>query len=141
MGADHTSGYAIATNILRCGGWIDPLKKDGRVVLSRNLQIATAAVDSTGMCIFIAFPALDDPKCLPALVGMINARFGIHLTGDDVTNLGKNVLKTEHAFNLAAGMTSKADRLPEFFEREPVPPHGAVWDFTPEEIDEFWAGF
>jgi aldehyde:ferredoxin oxidoreductase len=138
MGADHTAGYSIATNILQVGGHIDPLKKDGQVELSRNLSIATAAVDSTGMCIFIAFPALDIPECLPALIDMINARYGISLTGDDVVNLGKTILKTERAFNQAAGFTNADDRLPEFFEYEPVPPHNVVWDFTPAEIDEFW---
>ena len=138
MGADHTSGYTIATNILSVGGYVDPLKKDGQVELSRNLQIATAAVDSTGMCIFIAFPALDIPECLPALIDMINARFGINLTGDDVTNLGKHILKVEHQFNLDAGFTNKDDRLPEFFNTEPVAPHNAIWDFSGEEIDEFW---
>ncbi|MCM2356680.1 MAG: aldehyde ferredoxin oxidoreductase [Geobacteraceae bacterium] len=138
MGADHTAGYTIATNILNVGGYVDPLKKEGQVELSRNLQIATAAVDSTGMCIFIAFPALDIPECLPALIDMINARFGIALTGEDVTNLGKYVLKTERQFNIGAGFTNKHDRLPEFFYTEPVAPHNAVWDFTDEEIDEYW---
>ncbi|MFK5881886.1 MAG: aldehyde ferredoxin oxidoreductase C-terminal domain-containing protein [Sulfurospirillum sp.] len=138
MGADHTAGYAVATNILNSGGYIDPLKKDGQVELSRNLQIASAAVDSTGMCIFVAFPALDDPKCLPALIDMINARFGAKLTGDDVTNLGKNILKIEHEFNLKAGLTSADDRIPEFMKYEALPPTGAIWDFTNEEIDEFW---
>jgi len=138
MGADHTAGYAIATNILNVGGNVDPLKKEGQVELSRNLQIATAAVDSTGMCIFIAFPALDIPECLPALIDMINARFGINLNGDDVTNLGKQILRVEHQFNLDAGFTNKDDRLPEFFNTEPVAPHNAVWNFSGEEIDEFW---
>ncbi|TSK05330.1 MAG: aldehyde ferredoxin oxidoreductase [Geobacter sp.] len=138
MGADHTSGYTIATNILNVGGYVDPLKKDGQVELSRNLQIATAAVDSTGMCIFVAFPALDIPECLPALIDMINARFGIALTGDDVTNLGKYVLKTEREFNQKAGLSNVHDRLPDFFKNEPVAPHNAVWDFTDEELDEFW---
>jgi aldehyde:ferredoxin oxidoreductase len=138
MGADHTSGYTIATNILGVGGHVDPLKKDGQIDLSRNLQIATASVDSTGMCIFVAFPVLDSAECFQSLLDLINARFGINLTGDDVVNLGKYVLTTEHNFNLAAGMTNKDDRLPEFFEYEPVAPHNAIWDFTPEEIDSFW---
>lgn len=138
MGADHTAGYTIATNILNVGGYVDPLKKEGQVELSRNLQIATAAVDSTGMCIFVAFPALDIPECLPALIDMINARFGIALTGDDVTNLGKHVLKTERQFNIAAGFNASHDRLPDFFKTEPVAPHNAVWDFSDAEIDEFW---
>jgi aldehyde:ferredoxin oxidoreductase len=138
MGADHTAGYTIATNILNVGGYVDPLKKDGQVELSRNLCIATAAVDSTGMCIFVAFPALDIPECLPALVDMINARFGIGLTGDDVVNLGKYILKTERQFNIEAGFNNSHDRLPDFFSFEPLPPHNLVWDFSDAEIDEFW---
>ncbi len=138
MGADHTAGYAVATNILNSGGYIDPLKKDGQLELARNLQIASAAVDSTGMCIFVAFPALDDPKCLPALIDMINARFGINLTADDVTNLGENIIKTEREFNKKAGLTNSADRLPEFMKYEKLPPHDVVWDFTNEELDSVW---
>ena len=138
MGADHTTGYTVATNILNVGGSLDPISKEGQVELSRNLQIATAAIDSTGMCLFIAFTALDDEKCLPALVDLINARYGLSLTGDDVVNLGKYILKTEKAFNTAAGFTNADDRLPEFFYEEPLPPHNVVFDFTGEEIDTFW---
>ncbi len=138
QGADHTMGYTIATNILGVGGSLDPLSHEGQVELSRNLQIATAAIDSTGMCLFIAFAALDDENCLPALVDMINARFGADLTADDVTNLGISILKTERAFNEAAGFTNKDDRLPEFFYEEPVAPHNVVWDIPDEELDKFW---
>lgn len=137
MGADHTAGYSITTNILNVGGSVDPLKKEGQVELSRNLQIATAAIDSTGLCLFIAFPVLDIPEALGAIVDMINARYGISITGDDVTELGKSILKTERAFNQAAGFGPAQDRLPEFFNT-PVAPHNAVWDFSDEEIDEFW---
>ena len=138
QGADHTIGYTIATNILGMGGTVDPLSKEGQVELSRNLQIATAAIDSTGMCLFIAFAALDDENCLPALIDMLNARFGIALTADDVTNLGMQILKTERAFNQAAGFTNIDDRLPEFFSEEPIAPHNVVWDFSGKEIDTFW---
>ncbi len=138
MGADHTAGYTIATNLLNSGGHVDPLSKEGQLELSRNLQIATAAVDSTGMCIFTAFAILDDESCLPALIDMINARYGTSLTADDVTALGKKVLKTEREFNLKAGFSPVHDRLPEFFSREAVPPHNVVWDFSGQEIDAFW---
>ena len=90
------------------------------------------------MCLFIAFAALDDGTCLPALIDMINGGGGAGGAALDVTNLGMNILKTEHAFNMAAGFTNLDDRLPEFFELEPIPPHNAVWDFTGEEIDTFW---
>ncbi len=138
MGADHTAGYTVATNILNIGGHIDPLKKDGQVELSRRMQIASAAVDSTGLCLFSAFAALDVPECLPAVADMIGARFGISLEIEDVVGLGRYVLKTERDFNVRAGFTKEHDRLPEFFEHEPLPPHGTVWDFTPQEIDAFW---
>jgi aldehyde:ferredoxin oxidoreductase len=138
QGADHTMGYTIATNILGVGGKLDPLSKEGQVELSRNLQIATAAIDSTGMCLFIAFAALDDATCLPALIDMINARFGIGLVADDVTNLGMSILKTERAFNVAAGFTSQDDRLPEFFKEEAIAPHNVVWDIDDKTIDSFW---
>jgi len=135
MGADHTAGYAVASNILKTGGFVDPLSKDGQIELSRNLQIATAAVDSTGMCLFIAFPALDNPDCFNALVDMINAQYGLSLTGDDVTALGKSILIAEREFNRRAGFTNADDRLPEFFE-EACSPHNTTWDFTDEEIDQ-----
>ncbi|BHH83537.1 aldehyde ferredoxin oxidoreductase family protein [Desulforhopalus sp. 52FAK] len=138
QGADHTMGYTIATNILNVGGQVDPLSKEGQIELSRNLQIATAAIDSTGMCLFIAFAALDDETCLPALIDLLNARFGINLNGDDVVGLGQHILKTERKFNMAAGFTAADDRLPEFFYDEPLPPHNVVCDFTGEEIDTFW---
>ncbi len=138
MGADHTAGYAVATNILGVGGHLDPLGKEGQIELSRNLQISTAAIDSTGMCIFVAFPILDDPECMPALIDMINARFGIELDFSNVMELGKRILRTEREFNLRAGLNSAHDRLPEFMTYETLPPHDVVWDFTPEEIDGFW---
>ena len=40
------------------GGKVDPLKPDGQVDVSRALQIATAAVDATGLCLFVAFAVL-----------------------------------------------------------------------------------
>ena len=138
MGADHTAGYSVATNILDVGGHVDPLSKEGQVELSRNLQIATAAIDSSGMCIFIAFPMLDTPETFESLIEMLNAKCGTKLVADDFLALGRHILKTEHAFNKAAGFGKAQDRLPEFFAYEPIPPHNAVWDFTGAELDEFW---
>jgi aldehyde:ferredoxin oxidoreductase len=137
MGADHTAGYAIATNVLRIGGYVPPLENEGQVELSRNLQISTAALDSTGLCLMTAFPITDLPECAAALCGMINARYGLGLTGEDIGALGKHILKTERAFNQGAGLTSAHDRLPEFFE-EPLPPHNVGWDMPGKEIDTFW---
>lgn len=135
MGADHTAGYAVATNILGVGGNVDPLKPEGQIELSRNLQIATAAVDSTGMCLFIAFAVLDQPETFQALIDMINAFYGLSLTADDVVALGKSVLKNERDFNKAAGFTAEHDRLPRFFKNQKLAPHGVVFEVSDEELD------
>ncbi len=136
MGADHTAGYAVATNILKVGGDVDPLKPEGQIELSRNLQIATAAVDSTGMCLFIAFAVLDQPETFQALLDLLNSFYGLNLTGDDVTELGKTILKTERDFNARAGFTAQQDRLPRFFKTERLAPHDALFDIADEDLDQ-----
>jgi aldehyde:ferredoxin oxidoreductase len=139
MGSDHTAGYCIPVNLLNVGGFVDPLKKEGQIELSRRLQIATALMDSTGLCVFVGFYTLDNREASWEMIpNMINARYGLSMTAEDWQALGRKILITEHEFNLAAGFTNKNDRLPEFFEDEPIPPHNAVWDFTGEEIDSFW---
>jgi aldehyde:ferredoxin oxidoreductase len=136
MGADHTAGYAVGANIMGVGGKVDPLKPEGQIELSRNLQIATAALDSTGMCLFVAFPMLDQPETFQALIDLINACHGLKLTAADVTELGKTILKKEREFNLKAGLTSKHDRLPDYFKREKLPPHNITFQVKDEDLDQ-----
>jgi len=135
MGADHTAGYAVATNILKVGGYVDPLKPEGQIELSRNLQIATAAIDSTGMCLFIAFAIMDQPDTFQALLDLLNSFYGVSMTGDDVTALGRKILKMEREFNAQAGFTKAQDRLPEFFKKELLPPHNARFQVSDADLD------
>jgi aldehyde:ferredoxin oxidoreductase len=136
MGADHTAGYAVAQNILKVGGDVNPLKPEGQVELSRNLQIATAAIDSTGMCLFIAFAILDQPETFQAMIDTINAFHGLNMTADDVMALGKKVLSMERDFNARAGFTAQHDRLPRYFKTEPVAPHNVTFDVKDEDLDK-----
>jgi len=136
MGADHTAGYAVATNILQVGGYVDPLKPAGQIELSRNLQIATAAIDATGMCLFIAFAVLDQPETFQALLDLLNAFYGLSLTSDDVVALGKKILSAERDFNLRVGFTKEQDRLPRYFKTQPLPPHNVKFQVSDEELDE-----
>lgn len=136
MGADHTAGYAVTANILGVGGSVNPLKPEGQIELSRNLQIATAAIDSTGMCLFIAFAILDQPETFQALLDVINTFTGLQLTAEDVTALGKSVLTKERDFNAAAGFTNKDDRLPDYFKKEALAPHNVTFQVTDQELDQ-----
>ncbi|MGC7846929.1 aldehyde ferredoxin oxidoreductase family protein [Desulforudis sp. 1088] len=141
MGADHTSGYAVAANILGVGGKVDPLKPEGQVELSRNLQVATAYVDATGLCLFTAFALLDIPDSLVATADLIAARYGVQFTVDDAVKLGQQILTWERAFNKAAGFNEAEDRLPDFFKTEPLPPHNTVFDVPDAELDEVMKPF
>ncbi len=136
MGADHTAGYCISGNILKVGADLDPLKKDGQIEYARAMQIGTAAIDSSGLCLFVYFGIADNPEGYQAMIDMLNAQYDLSLTAADLDKLGESVLKAELDFNKRAGFTNIHDRLPEFFEYEPLPPHNVVWDFTPEEIDQ-----
>lgn len=134
MGADHTAGYAVAQNILKVGGHVDPLSKAGQVELSKNLQIATAAVDALGLCLFVAFAVLDTADAVQCIADMVAAKTGQPFGVDDVVAIGVNTLKDEIAFNKAAGFTAQHDQLPGFFLKEPLAPHNTTFDLTAEEM-------
>jgi aldehyde:ferredoxin oxidoreductase len=136
MGADHTAGYAVAQNVLKVGGDVNALKPEGQIELSRNLQIATAAIDSTGMCLFIAFAILDQPDTFQALLDLLNSFYGLNLTADGVTELGKKVLTFERDFNARAGFTAQQDRLPSYFKTEKFSPHGVTFGVKDEDLDK-----
>ena len=65
----------------------------------------------------------------------INAMYDLNMTLDDVTELGKDILRKERAFNAAAGFTKAHDRLPLYFSRESVAPHNVRWDVSDEDLD------
>ncbi len=134
MGADHTAGYAIATEIMGVGGEADRLDTK-KAELSRNLQVATAVVDSTGYCLFIAFAILDIVEGLEGVVESVNGVLGTSLTLDDIPTIGMQVIETEIKFNKAAGFTSLDDRLPEFMREEKFPPDNEVFNVSDEELD------
>ncbi|MBF0301530.1 MAG: aldehyde ferredoxin oxidoreductase [Desulfamplus sp.] len=135
MGADHTAGYGVTANILKVGGDINPLKKEGNIELSKNLQIATAAIDAAGLCLFVAFAVLDNADGVQTIVDLLNAQYGLKLTPDDVVSLGKSTLNDEKEFNKRAGFTKLDDQLPEMFNSK-FPPHNTEWDFSIDELQE-----
>jgi aldehyde:ferredoxin oxidoreductase len=134
MGADHTSGYTIAPEILGVAGKVDQFDRD-KAELVRNFQYATAFIDSSGHCLFIAFAILDIASGFEGLVEECNGVLGTNWTMDDVGRIGKEVLDKELAFNRAAGFSQEDDRLPEFMTYETLPPHEVIWDVPEETVD------
>jgi aldehyde:ferredoxin oxidoreductase len=131
MGADHTAGYAIATEIMGVGGHADP-RDPTKSELSRNLQVATAFIDSVGYCLFTAFAVLDIPEGLQGMIDSVKGVLGVDI---DLTEMGSHVLKVEREFNKEAGFTNLEDRLPEFFKEEPSPPSNEVFNVSDMELD------
>ncbi len=131
MGADHTAGNLVGRYL---AGLLDPLKTDGQVQASREAQIAMASVDCTGLCLLASF-ALTTPEGGEAFLKVLNAKFGTRLIPDDIPRMGIRVLQAEREFNRKAGFTNKDDRLPEFFYKEPLPPHNTVVMITDEQMD------
>ncbi len=138
MGADHTAGYTIAPEIAGVGGKVDPLADEGKADLSLTFQAATAFIDSTGYCLFIAFPILDIATGWAGMAESVAGVTGMKITGDDVIPIGKEILKMERLFNEAAGFTPEDDRPPEFMRTEELPPHNVVWTVTDEDLDKVY---
>ena len=138
MGADHTSGYTIAPEILGVSGKVDQFDVD-KADLVRAFQHTTAFIDTSGHCLFIAFAILDIPEGFEGLVDECNGVLGTNWTADDIVQLGKEIIDTEIAFNRAAGFTPADDRMPEFMKYEKLPPHDVVWDVPDETLDAVFA--
>jgi aldehyde:ferredoxin oxidoreductase len=135
MGADHTAGYTVAPEILGVAGKVDPLTPEGKAELSRNFQFATAFIDSSGHCLFIAFPILDIVAGFEGMVDECNGVLGTNWSTADVGTYGAAVLKKERDFNRAAGIGNEFDRVPEFMKTVPLPPHNQVFDISDEALD------
>jgi aldehyde:ferredoxin oxidoreductase len=135
QGADHTAGYTITSNVLGVGGTVDPLGTEGQAALSQGLQIATAMLDSLGLCIFVAFPVLDIPAAFEAIGEMATAHTGETWDADALMMLGKEALTMERVYNEAAGFTAADDRIPAYMHTEKLPPHDAVFTVSDADLD------
>lgn len=138
MGGDHTAGFVVPSNLASMGGTLNPHKADGQVDNSRLIQVLTAAIDSTGFCLFVAAPIGDTPDCGAAFLEMMSAFSGNSVTFDDLIVQGQNILKIERKFNSAAGFTKVDDRLPDFFKDEKIPPHNVSFTVSDEDLDNLY---
>jgi aldehyde:ferredoxin oxidoreductase len=138
MGADHTAGYTIAPEILGVSADLDAMDPEGKGELSRNFQAATAFIDTSGHCLFIAFAILDIASGFQGMIDECNGVLGTDWTADDIIEYGKDIMRKERAFNENAGFTKAHDRLPEFMKYEPLPPHNTVYDVPDEVLDSVY---
>jgi len=131
MGADHTSGPAIAGRT----GW-SPDKNygeltdsEGKVELCRELQIMVSICDAFGFCYFVG----PDRWVMEHVVKAINAKYDWEFNFEKLIQYGKRILLNEHEFNAKAGVP-QIFRLPSFFYEETIPPLNKKFDIMPEKL-------
>ncbi|MCG7900510.1 MAG: aldehyde ferredoxin oxidoreductase family protein, partial [Candidatus Thiodiazotropha weberae] len=106
-GACHLRGYTVASEVLGIPEKTDPLATEGKAGLVKAFQDATAAVDSSGLCLFTTFAwSLED--IAPQVDGACEGEW----TAERMAELGERVWNMEREFNLKAGLTAADDTLP-----------------------------
>ncbi len=106
-GGCHLRGYTIASEVLGIPVKTDPLESEGKPELVKAFQDATAAFDSSGLCIFTTF-AWGLADLAPQLQGAIGEQY----TTEELEKIGERIWNMEREFNNRAGLTSKDDSLP-----------------------------
>ena len=106
-GACHLRGYTIASEVLGIPVKTDPLEHEGKPELVKAFQDATAAFDSSGLCIFTTF-AWGLADLAPQMQAACNEAY----TTEELEKIGERIWNMEREFNNAAGFTAKDDNLP-----------------------------
>jgi aldehyde:ferredoxin oxidoreductase len=112
-GACHLRSYTVSSEILGIPEKTDPLVTEGKAGLVKAFQDATAAVDSSGLCLFSTFAwSLDDFH--PQLDAACEGDWDLNR----LVEIGERIWNMERQFNLAAGFTGKDDTLPQRLLKE-----------------------
>ena len=106
-GACHLRGYTVSSEIMGVPVKTDPLVAEGKPELVKAFQDATAAVDSTGLCVFTTFAwTLED------IAPQVDAACEGGWTPEAMLEAGERIWNLERKFNLDAGLTMADDTLP-----------------------------
>ncbi len=106
-GGCHLRGYTIASEVLGIPVKTDPTESEGKPELVKAFQDATAAFDSSGLCIFTSFA-----WSLPDLAPQLAAACDDGYTTEELAKIGERIWNMERDFNNRAGFTAKDDTLP-----------------------------
>jgi aldehyde:ferredoxin oxidoreductase len=114
-GACHLRSYTVSSEILGIPVKTDPLTTNGKPELVKAFQDATAAFDSSGLCLFTTFA-----WTLADLAPQLQAACGDEFSVENLTTIGERIWNMERDFNNRAGFTRKDDDLPIRLKTEAV---------------------
>lgn len=114
-GGCHVRGYTISPEVLGVPVKMDQHSIEGKPVLVITFQNLTAALDSTGACLFTTFGIGADE-----LAALLSAVTGVDYSTDEFMLAGDRVWNLERMFNLKAGLSGADDTLPKRLLTEPI---------------------
>jgi len=115
-GGCHVRGYMTAVEILGNPVKIDNLTTEGKAQWTITFQNLTAALDSSGACLFSTFGIGADE-----LAALLTAATGVPYSTEAFMKAGDRIWNLERLFNLGAGLSAKDDTLPPRVLKEPMP--------------------
>lgn len=115
-GGCHVRGYTISPEVLSQPVSMDRTVVEGKADIVIVFQNLTAALDSSGMCLFTTFGLGGDD-----LAELLSAATGVSFSTDEFMQIGDRIYNLERLFNLKAGLSDKDDRLPERLLKDPIP--------------------
>lgn len=115
-GGCHVRGYMISPEILGLPEKLDRFTLEGKAEWTKIFQDFTAAIDSSGLCLFTSFAMGADDYA-----NLYNAISGTNMTGSDFIEAGERVWNLERTFNLKAGIDPSQDTLPKRLLEEGIP--------------------
>ena len=133
-GGCHVRGYTIAVEVLGGAGGMDPRVTEGKPGLDILFQNLTAALDSSGACLFSTF-GIGGPE----LAEMLSAATGVEYSLEEFLKIGERIWNAERLWNLKVGFTAADDTLPERLLKDPIktgPAKGMV-----NRLDEMLPGY
>jgi aldehyde:ferredoxin oxidoreductase len=135
-GGCHVRGYLTAVEILGNPVKIDSLTTEGKAQWVITFQNLTAALDSTGMCLFSTFGIGADE-----LAELTSTATGSAYTTEEFMKTGDRIWNMERLYNLRAGLATKDDTLPERLLKVPLS-EGAAKGYVsglPKMLPEYYA--
>ncbi|MFW5904353.1 MAG: aldehyde ferredoxin oxidoreductase family protein [Candidatus Saliniplasma sp.] len=135
-GGCHVRGYTISSEILGLPEQTDRLSTEGKPGLVKTFQDLTAAVDSSGTCLFTTF-ALGAGD----IADFMTTITGVEYTPDDIMEAGERIYNLERMFNYEAGVGPEEDKLAPRLMEEPIPegPSEGEISHIDEMIKEYYS--
>lgn len=116
-GGCHVRGYTVSPEVVGLPEKIDPRETASKPQWVKTFQDLTAAIDSSGMCLFTSFALGADEYA-----AFLKAATGFDYDAQSVLTAGERIWNLERMYNLREGLDPmKEDTLPGRLLEEPIP--------------------